>query len=228
VRLDEPKMLANSEHLDARAAQVNEPRVEPLTAFVRRLRSAYPTAAIPNFDPWDGGIEAEALFLLEAPGRRARDSSFVSRNNPDETAKNLFEITRQVGIARHRTVLWNVIPWYIGDGKRIRAATKKDVEGAMPSLMELLELLPRVRAIVLVGRKAQLAAPSIRALRPDLQLFDSPHPSPMFCNRKKENRALIVERFREVSVFIGVAHGAVEQYAVANASAAASLWRSRD
>jgi hypothetical protein len=86
------------------------------------------TSPLPDFDPWDAGIDAEILFLLEAPGARAVASTIVSRNNPDETAKNMFLLHQDACIPRARTLLWNVVPWYIGDGARIRAATPQDLE----------------------------------------------------------------------------------------------------
>jgi hypothetical protein len=61
-------------------------------------------SGIPYFDPWDGGTAAEALYLLEAPGAKAVLSGFISRNNPDETVKNFFQLNQQAGIPRKRTV----------------------------------------------------------------------------------------------------------------------------
>jgi hypothetical protein len=65
--------------------------------------------------------------LLEAPGGRAVGSGFVSRNNPDETAKNFFLLNQEAGLPRSRTVTWNVVPWYVGSGEKIRAVTDADI-----------------------------------------------------------------------------------------------------
>jgi hypothetical protein len=59
-----------------------------------------PDHAIPYFDPLDGGVGASVLFLLEAPGPRAVASGFISRDNPDETAKNFHEFNAAAGLAR--------------------------------------------------------------------------------------------------------------------------------
>ena len=121
--IDRPKLLADAAARLSRSEQLGQPHVAPLTAFVAELRAERGISAnIPDFDPWDGGTEAELLFLLEAPGARAVASGFVSRNNPDETAKNFFELNREAGIPRRRTVIWNVVPWYIGTGTKIRPA----------------------------------------------------------------------------------------------------------
>src|ERR1041384_539481 len=121
---DVPKTLRPLEEREARNGALNLEHVAPLTALVRTIRAdrAHPED-VPFFDPCDGGTRARVLFLLEAPGPRAKGSGFVSKNNPDETAKNLFELQREAGIPRDLAVLWNVVPWYVGDGRRIRQVT---------------------------------------------------------------------------------------------------------
>lgn len=171
-----------------------------LAAYVAALRREVgPTAAIPDFDPWDGGAKAELLFLLEAPGARAVRSGFISRNNPDETAKNFFELNRDAGIPRNRTVTWNIVPWYIGTGTRIRAAAQSDIEAGLRALKGLLALLPMLKAVVLIGRKAERAAGFISQLRPGLRVFRSPHPSPLFVNNAPGNRDRILGVLREAA-----------------------------
>jgi len=200
---DRPKLLGDPLALAQRRQQLSEPHVAPLTQFVVALRQAVgATARVPDFDPWDGGVSAEVLFLLEAPGGRAVGSGFISRNNPDETAKNFFELNREAGIPRRRTVTWNVVPWYIGTDARIRAATRADVEEAAEALRQLLLLLPHLKAVVLIGRAAQRAAPTIRAIRPSARVFLAPHPSPLFVNNRPGNRDRILAVLREVQAFL--------------------------
>ena len=197
--MDQPKILADDEIRQARLAQLDEPHMRPLTQFVCRLREEMgEDAAIPNFDPWDGGINAEVLFLLEAPGPRARNSAFVSMNNPDETAKNFFLACQTTGIERKRIVIWNIVPWYIGSDTRIRAANASDIKQGIGSLTDLLSLLPKLRAIVLVGKKAQRAEKHLATIAPELTLFTSPHPSPMFVNNKPGNRDVLIARLQPV------------------------------
>jgi hypothetical protein len=47
---------------------LNEPHIAPLADYVQRLRDIHPAWEFPNFDPLDGGTNAEILFLLEKPG----------------------------------------------------------------------------------------------------------------------------------------------------------------
>jgi uracil-DNA glycosylase len=197
---DRPKLLGDAEARSKRFSQLREPHILPLTAFVERLRAeAGADAAIPYFDPWDGGTDAEVLFLLEAPGPKAVLSGFISRNNPDETAKNMFELNAAAGLHRKKTILWNAVPWYIGSGTRIRAATPADLEAGLRPLPRLLGLLPKVHTIVLVGRKAQRMSKTIRQVQPHLTLVTCPHPSPMFVNRALGNREKILAVLRQVA-----------------------------
>ena len=100
-----------------------------LSVFVESIR-ADGHAGVPYFDPLDGGIDAECLFILEGPGPKAVATRFVSRNNPDETAKNWHNLNEEARIDRRRTAIWNIVPWYLGDGLKIRAAVAADVRQA--------------------------------------------------------------------------------------------------
>ena len=104
-----PKSLGDPRVTQARLGSLEQPHVLQLTSFVRQLREEMGAEySIPYFDPADGGIAAEILSLLEAPGPRAVASGFVSRDNPDETAKNIFLLNAEAGIDRKRTICWNI------------------------------------------------------------------------------------------------------------------------
>lgn len=194
---DRPKALREESARIARAQLLNEAHVRPLTHFVRGLRQARgDNGGVPYFDPHDGGVNAQCLFLLEAPGARAVGSGFVSRNNPDETAKNFFLLNAQAGLDRRCTITWNIVPWYVGTATAIRAATKADIRSALPHLHTLLKMLPNLRVIVLLGRKAQCAADEVSALQPQAQILNCPHPSPKALNGRPERRAEILRTLR--------------------------------
>jgi len=200
---DEPKLLGDPDAVRARRALLGEPHVAPLTAYANRLRiTTSAGSGVPDFDPWDGGIRAQCLFLLEAPGGRAVGSGFVSRNNPDETAKSFWQLNREAAIPRELTVIWNVVPWYVGAEGRIRAARARDVAMAMQHFEELLDLLPRLRAVVLVGRAAQRAADHVAMLRPQAKIFHCPHPSPRSLNPRPHLRQEIAECLQGVAGYL--------------------------
>ena len=209
---DEPKLLANPEACEARERELQAPHVGELTAFVDCLRAEKMRTheincirEIPYFDPWDGGTNAEVLFLAEAPGPKAVKSGFISRNNPDESAKNFFCLNHKAGICRKRTITWNVVPWYICTGTRIRSATDHDIQAGLPSLKKLLYLLPKLKMIVLVGKKAQRGLHNLSDIekwRPDIKISFMWHPSPQCLNRFKDKRGEILEVLRKVALYL--------------------------
>ena len=197
---DTPKSLKSSDACEERSRMLGMPHMLPLRDFVESLRQEMGSAyGIPHFDPLDGGINARVLFLLEAPGAKAVSSGFVSRNNPDETARNFFELNIAAGIARTDTVCWNVVPWYIGTGTKIRPARHDDIRQALGSLRRLLTLLPNVRIVALVGNKSASLASEVVGMFPDSRVIATPHPSPLFINRRPENRGILLDAFKEIS-----------------------------
>jgi len=197
--MDAPKTLASEAERAARYALLSQPHVQDLAHLVKRIREAKgPDYKIPDFDPLDGGVEARVLFLLEAPGPKAVASGFISRNNPDETAKNFFLLNEEAGIDRRDTATWNAVPWYIGSGTKIRPAKRDDVREADTWLSELLVTLHRLRFVVFVGQKALHARDVVRRSRPDIDVMAMPHPSPMFINRTPDNRNRILSVLQEL------------------------------
>jgi uracil-DNA glycosylase len=190
--------------LDRRLAEVNAPHVYALNTLVREMRVAKGSAySIPYFDPHDGGTEGEVLFLLEAPGPRAKRTELVSRDNPDETAKNFLELSHLAGLDRRRTILWNIVPWFIGrlhgSKERIRAARAQDIREGIEQLGSVLALLPKLQIAVLVGNKAAKAAAFIAARKPAVSVCRMPHPSPVFVNRSPtENKMRILQALNGV------------------------------
>lgn len=187
---DLPRTLASADEIAARRAMLAKPHLRPLTAYVRALRQSW-QAEVPDFDPVDGGVEARALFLFEKPGPMTSltgerlGSGFISRDNDDPTAENTFNFMRQADVPRGATVLWNSVPAWNGTRKISAAELRKGIDG----LYDLLSLLPRLRVIVLVGKKAQrseaLLAPT------GLPILTSAHPSPLV-------RASFPDRWRSI------------------------------
>jgi len=201
VMIDEPKSLGQKDVCEARVAMLQRPHIAPLTSFVDDIRSKLSDpSGVPYFDPLDGGIAAKLLIVLEAPGPKAVRSGFVSRNNPDDTARNVFNVFRQAGFARSETAMWNIVPWYIGTGQKIRAASAKDIRSGLPYLNRLLALLPNLQGIGLLGKKAARVKLDLAA--PGIQIWDTPHPSPLFVNRHPENLGKILEVLRTIRMQI--------------------------
>lgn len=172
---DGPRSMREAGVIQRRRKMLREPHIAPLAEYAAKLRERF-SAEVPEFDPLDGGVNAQILFLFEKPGpmtASAGGSGFVSRNNDDPTAVATFEFMGQAKIPRKLTITWNVIPCWNGT----RKVTGQELREGVACVHELTALLPDLRAVVLVGRKAERARRYLHAT--DLALFTSAHPSPL-------------------------------------------------
>jgi hypothetical protein len=141
-----------------------------LAAFAAALRAGTPHM-IPDMDPLDGGTEARVLLLLEKPGPQAARTGFVSRDNPSPTSAAIRAFLDEAGLPRGETLLWNAAPVWNGT-IRLGVAELREGLGHLP---DLLALLPRLDAAILVGRHAARAEP---LLPQHVRVIRSAHPSP--------------------------------------------------
>lgn len=140
---------------------------------------------LPYFDPADGGVEARVLLLLESPGPVVSRTQFVSVDNPDGTAENMRCLLHLSGLRRSDVVLWNAVPWQMSENGVVTPRPAQYAEAA-PLTREVLALLPRLQAVVLVGKHAQQAWLSVGS---SLPAFPCPHPSPQNFNSRREEAA---------------------------------------
>jgi uracil-DNA glycosylase len=208
---DTPYALASAEEQKRRNTLLSEPHIKPLTEYLRQVNEAMGVEyEMPKFDPCDGGIHARALFLLEAPGPKAVGSAFISRNNPDPTARNMCNFLANANIPRHDTLLWNIVPWYIGDKNtetgrsRIRPANRQDIVTALPYLETLIQLLSNLEIIVLAGGKAQSASKDIAKITSVTQI-NTCHASNLALNGKPERRTELAASFAHIAQMLGYA-----------------------
>jgi uracil-DNA glycosylase len=75
----------------------------------------------------------------------------------------------------------------VGSGQKIRPVDSEDIAEAAPYLGELIGLLPNLRVIMLVGKKAQSARAVIRRLT-SVPILATHHPSPQVFNVWPEKR----------------------------------------
>jgi uracil-DNA glycosylase len=136
-------------------------------ALVHRIRADRKLKReVPAFDPKNGNERAKYLFLLEAPGPQALHTGQVSFDNPDPSAKNLRAQLAEAGIPRKDIALWNVVPWYIGNGTTIRPAKGPDIRAGLEYLPPLVSAMPKLRCIFLVGGAARRAHMFLSRLTP--------------------------------------------------------------
>ncbi|MEO5924101.1 MAG: uracil-DNA glycosylase [Bryobacteraceae bacterium] len=201
TEVDLPKSLRNEAERERRMAALESPHVAGLNALVAQIRGETGRYEnVPYFDPLDGGENAKCLFLMEAPGPKAVATGFISRNNPDETARNFFEFNLEARIPRQQTVLWNTVPWYIGSGTKIRSADRQDILAAGPYFERLFGALTRLEVVALMGDKAYSAKEEIlKYLNPGIRIVRMKHPSPKYVNRRPGNRPLLKKQFDELA-----------------------------
>lgn len=175
--IDKPRSMRDQDARRERRRLLHAPHAAPLRDYAADLRQRFPNVEFPDFDPLDGGVSADVLFLFEKPGPMTSaaggGSGFISRNNDDPTAEATFRFMMQARIERGRTVIWNSIPGW--DGTRLIA--RRELIDGVDRLKELLTLLPKVRAVVLVGKKAQRANGFLTD--GGYHVLNSPHPSPL-------------------------------------------------
>lgn len=194
---DYPRSMRDAAVRERRRFQLSQSHMAPLVEFVGRLRKK-PGVEVPDFDPLDGGIEAQALFLLEKPGPMTASlggSGFISRNNDDPSAEATYQFMNEARIPRKTTITWNVVPWWNGT----RKVTIEELREGVASAAELIRLLPKLSVIVLVGRKAQRAGPPLQNF--GLPLLSSYHPSPLVRAKFHDHWLQIPEQWARVREF---------------------------
>lgn len=157
------------------------------------------TREVPGFDPKNGNEKAKFLFLLEAPGPKAVESGIISFDNPDPSARHFGNQLAQAGIDRNEIAVWNIVPWYIGseDGQAIRSATSADIQEGMKFIPQLLDSMPNLRCIVLVGgtaRKTHIFLSRITTAR----ILSCHHPSARVMNSNPNANEENIEIFRHM------------------------------
>jgi hypothetical protein len=162
-----PRANRDAEVVKAKLALLDEPRIAPLTRLVEEIRVLVGTD-VPYVDPTLGGVDAEVLFLLDAPARSAAPrSTMLSPDNDDPVAANVWEFYRASGLPRERCVHWSAVPWPSGDHRRIG---RGQVESALPWLARLVDLLPRLHLVIAMGEVARQAL-TLYLLREDARLI---------------------------------------------------------
>ena len=173
-----PDTLWHEHRREERLAALDSAHMQPLNAFREHVQ-LNSDRDMPNFDPYDGGISARLLILLETPGPSPveRGQRFVSIDNPTGTAKNLRKALTGAGISRRDIVLWNTVPWVRATRSSIVASERHD---GIEQLHGLLPLLPDLKVAVLAGSVAGAARGLLETA--GIEVILSPHPSPTLIN----------------------------------------------
>lgn len=190
-----------------------ERKMQPLVKFTDNLRKDS-GESVPNFDPDDGGVKAEVLFVFQDPGPTVKDSDFISRDNypfnrRDYSARNVTETSDRVNLHRERTISWNAVPWRVEKKDLKREFRRAQRDECLTELLRLFEGR-NLRAVALFGNYAHDLADEVMkaredlGIRKDLGIFDeAPHSSIQAMNGQEGNRERFAETFRKIKEFLG-------------------------
>ena len=171
--------------------------MDKLNKFAEELRQEFSGWTVPDFDPKDGGVNAKILFLLEKPGPETENSGLISQDNDDETARATKEFLNDAGIDRKEIILWNAFPAWTG---QIEISKEEREKTSSSTVFKLLELLPKVKAIVLVGKEAQ---DLLRDVIPSYWgVFKSMHPSPRNKASRREQWEKIPDEWAKAKKYV--------------------------
>ncbi len=118
------------------------------------------------------------LYLAQDPSSTAADTRFISPDNNDGTAKATTEACLEAGLTARERVHWNVYPWWLAAPCEKRVPHEAELGRIF--LIELLDRLPEVSSVVLIGGKAVQAWAKVfpnGGPRADFYIGRGPHPS---------------------------------------------------
>lgn len=170
--------MKNSLFRENQRARLYEPHVAPITSYIDSLRTL--DRWLPYVAPLHGGIDAPMLTILRDPGKGTREkggSGMLCVENDDQSADTQFGLMEQAGLTPADFTPWNAYPWFIG-----RAPTAAEIREASSSLVGLIDLLPKLKVVMLQGGQAQAAWRIALEAQPDIRdrrliTLETYHPS---------------------------------------------------
>jgi hypothetical protein len=151
------RRMANVGFRDAQLSQTFAPQVREVNRLCDVLMAEKPDSTVPYVAPHYNAANAKILSLYSNPGPRLGDGSapsFLSRENDEPTAERMSQIYATVGLSDADVVPWNAYPWNLQQAYPNGLPPQLVVDGLVP-LKRMLELHPRIRAVVAHGADAQ-------------------------------------------------------------------------
>jgi hypothetical protein len=127
--------------------------IAPISRFVDSIRDRDGRGWAPYVAPLHGGVDAQVLSILRDPGPATPDGSgsgFLAIENDDPTAERQLLLFESVGSSPRQVLPWHAYPWYFN-----RKPTGAELDAGAEVIVELLELLPDLRVVLLQGRDAE-------------------------------------------------------------------------
>ncbi|MEV7396681.1 hypothetical protein [Aeromicrobium sp. NPDC092404] len=191
-----------------RRDRLTEPHVRDLEDWVQDLTSRT-GEAIPSFDPRSGGVRSSVLVLREEPRCLAGEKSgFVSIDNNDLAAQHTSIAHGSGGLDYGQTVHWNVVPWWVQNPETTPVGGRRTLlaqaRRARQDLLDVLDLLPGIRVVVLLGKQTERAWSVVDPGGYDV--VTAPHPSPLAWHQMSvsgvRNSALTINAFSRAAATI--------------------------
>ncbi len=129
--------------------------IQPINGLVDELRKFPGRGWMPYVAPMYGGINAKLLCVLRDPGPKTKDeggSGFLCMENDDPSAEKISNLFSMAGIHADEIVPWNAYPWYIN-----RAPKTAELNAGVEPLKRLIDLLPNLQVVMLLGGSAHAA-----------------------------------------------------------------------
>lgn len=129
------------------------PHVAPINRLVDELGTQVDAGPPPYVAPMYRGVHAPALAVLRDPGPKAggaKGSGFLSVENDDQTAERQCHFFVEAGLDSADVLPWNAYPWYINT-----APTAAQLAAGIEPLRRVIELMPQLQVILLLGKDAQ-------------------------------------------------------------------------
>ena len=185
-----PGRNADPAALAVKRAHLRDPHVQPFNDLADAIADSegIPRGFVPYVDPQLGGVNATVLALLDNPSTKAEagtGSGLLSLENNDLTAKNCAAFYNNLGLRPGQFVHWNVAPAPIAGEKNGQSSNSERERGAR-WLKDIVELLPNLRVILLMGDNARDGWKK-SGLNPDGVFIplDVPHPSQRGLNNRE-------------------------------------------
>ncbi len=140
--------------------------IRPINCFVEELRKFPGRGEVPYVAPMYGGINAKLLSVLSDPGPKTRakeGSGFLSMENDDPSAERICNLFGMAGIHASDVMPWNAYPWYIN-----RAPKVAELNAGVEPLKRMLDLLPKLRVVMLLGGSAHASWKKLIRSYPDI------------------------------------------------------------
>lgn len=144
----------------------HDDHIAPINRLVDEIREEPGRGWAPYVAPMYGGINARLLSVLRDPGPMTQvngGSGFLCMENDDATAEAICNFFDAAGIKADDIVPWNAYPWYIN-----RKPTAVELNAGVAPLTRILDLLPKLRVVMLHGGAAHSAWKRLIRRHPNL------------------------------------------------------------